>query len=80
MQHRVELGDVVLQLDDEALRAGHENDLNLDEFAVVLELALFQLDERFVGASKENFKINFSNFVDGTHLKVCKSVPKVVAN
>lgn len=52
-KHGVEFSNVILHLDDETLWARNKNDANVDEFAIVLQLSLFELDERIVGAAWE---------------------------
>lgn len=44
----VELVDVVLQLNDKALRTWNKDDMNLDEFSIVGQLARFEFNEWIV--------------------------------
>jgi hypothetical protein len=47
-----------LQLEYEALRTRHENNVNFYEFSIVLQLALFEFDERIVGSKIESVDMN----------------------
>lgn len=82
-QHFGDLENVVLHLEHKVLGARHQNDVNLDEFPVVLELARVKLDERIVWTTKRLNVIECSLSIikcHSTHPKLSSSVPRVVAN
>lgn len=80
--HVVELSDIILQLNDEALWARNENDVNVDKFAVVFQLALFELNDWIIGTSRKlkALKIAQQIEIEFSHPKLLSSVPRVVAN